>query len=266
MIKCRTIEAVVELLTFILAIVFSISLYRRQRSTPTVRQPTTIKVGDAAVARQALIDQADAFSNRPATPFPVPLITGRRRRLSQSHGITTVPYGPNCCALRSNLTATVLQPWRQGLLAPLLQDAVDALVAGLLARGGGDVLVIRDSVYTAVFAMLARVCFGDGVDAAHVRAMERMMQEFRVAIGEAMVFARSAMAKLKHWRPRCSSLSPRRGAAKAQCLGLGGMAAPQSSDDLTSTRSSTSVFPMKTTTTTTTPGPSVCVPSQRTRW
>jgi cytochrome P450 len=90
----------------------------------------------------------------------------------------------------------MLQPWRQGLLAPLQKDAVDALVTGLSASD----VVIRDRLYPAVFAMLARVCFGDDVDARHVRSMERMMLEFTAAIAEAKVFARSAVARLWHWR------------------------------------------------------------------
>ena len=185
----------IQLLSFILAIIIvSLAQYRRRRSTArSLRQPT-IKIRDAAVARQALIEQADVFSNRPVTPFPVPLITGRRRR-SQSHGLTTVPYGPHWRALRSSLNAAMLQPWRLGLLAPLQQDAVDAHIAGL---GAGDV-VIRHKLYPAVFSMLARVCFGDDVDARHVRYMERMMLEFTAAIAEAKVFARSTMARLWHW-------------------------------------------------------------------
>ncbi|XP_066354318.1 cytochrome P450 89A2-like [Miscanthus floridulus] len=186
----------IQLLSFILAIIIvCLAQYRRRRSTARSHRQPTIKIRDAAVARQALIEQADVFSNRPATPFPVPLITGRRRR-SQSHGLTTVPYGPHWRALRSNLNAAILQPWRQGLLAPLQQDAVDAHVAGL---GAGDV-VIRHKLYPAVFSMLARVCFGDDVDARHVRSMEPMMLEFTAAIAEAKVFARSTMARLWHWR------------------------------------------------------------------
>ena len=48
--------------------------------------------------------------------------------------------------------------------------------------------------------MLARVCFGDDVDARHVHSMERMMLEFTDAIVEAKVFAQSSMARLWHWR------------------------------------------------------------------
>ncbi|KAL6885633.1 hypothetical protein ACP4OV_010412 [Aristida adscensionis] len=161
----------------------------------------TIKVRDPAIARDMLINQAAAFSNRPSTPFPVALITGRRRR-SRSHGITTVPYGPHWRALRCNLTAAVLQPWRLGRLAPLQHEATDALLAALRSPGhtGDAVVVIRDSLYTAVFALLTRVCFGGGIDTGHVHAMQRMMQEFRVAIGEARAFAGSPLARLLHRR------------------------------------------------------------------
>ncbi|KAF8745054.1 hypothetical protein HU200_013466 [Digitaria exilis] len=194
-------EAVQLLTTIILVVTVFLAIIYRQRSSKrssNLRQPT-IKVRDPTITRQTLIDQADAFSNRPPTPFPIPLITGRRHR----HGITTVPYGPHWRALRSNLTAAILQPWRQGLMAPLQREAIDALVTSISTRcaddGSGD-LVIRDSIYGAVFSMLTTVCFGDDVDFNHVRSMELMMQEFRVAIGEARVLARSTIAKIKHWR------------------------------------------------------------------
>jgi len=48
--------------------------------------------------------------------------------------------------------------------------------------------------------MLARICFGDDIDARHVCSMERMMLEFTDAIVEAKVFAQSSMARLWHWR------------------------------------------------------------------
>nr|CAB3491032.1 unnamed protein product [Digitaria exilis] len=181
-------EAVQLLTTIILVVTVFLAIIYRQRSSKrssNLRQPTT-KVLNPTVTRQTLIDQADAFSNRPPTPFPIPLITGRRHR----HGITTVPYGPHWRALWSNLTAAILKPWRQGLMAPLQREAIDALVTSISTRcaddGNGD-LVIRDSIYGAVFSVLTTVCFGDHVDFNHVRSMELMMQEFRVAIGEARV-------------------------------------------------------------------------------
>ncbi|KAL6650362.1 hypothetical protein ACP70R_009287 [Stipagrostis hirtigluma subsp. patula] len=186
----------VLLLALLLALVALPAVLRCGTDRPRGR--TIVKARDAAIARGMLIAQADAFSNRPSTPFPVPLITGRHRR-RHSHGITTVPYGPHWRALRCNLTAAILHPWRRGLLAPLQQEAVEALVGSLRSQDAGDV-VIRDSLYTAVFALLTRLCFGDGVAASHVRAMERMMQEFGVAIGEARVLAASMLAKLVHRR------------------------------------------------------------------
>ena len=109
-------------------------------------------------------------------------------------------------------------------MAPLQREAVKARVAGLSNWGTSDV-VIRDSLYTVVFAMLIHVCFSNGVDACHVRYMERMMQEFGVTIGEAKAFTRSNVAKLKHRgggdasspsvvsRPRYYSLSSQQGGA-----------------------------------------------------
>ncbi|KAL6885631.1 hypothetical protein ACP4OV_010410 [Aristida adscensionis] len=195
-------EAVGELLTAVIGgalLLLFLCIFRR--TSQRARGNTVIKVRDPAVACDMLINHAAAFSNRPSTPFPVALITGRRRR-SRSHGITTVPYGPHWHALRCNLTAAVLQPWRLGRLAPLQHEATDALLAALRSPGrtGDAVVVIRDSLYTAVFALLTRVCFGGGVDTGHVHAMQRMMQEFRVAIGEARAFAGSPLVRLLHRR------------------------------------------------------------------
>ncbi|TVU00709.1 hypothetical protein EJB05_53857, partial [Eragrostis curvula] len=200
------------ILTLVLAVVIFLAvLQRATRRTGTSPTLATIRVSDPAIARRALIDHADAFSNRPPTPFPVPIVTGRRRRRSDS--ITTVPYGPHWRALRSNLTAEILHPSRLSLIAPLQEKAVESLVADLLlAVAGGDDVIVRDSLHAAVFTLVARLCFGDGVDAADVSEMQRVKKEFFVAIEDAKVFAGcgSRMAKLVHWRRRRRFMDSRR--------------------------------------------------------
>ncbi|XP_066384753.1 cytochrome P450 89A2-like [Miscanthus floridulus] len=167
-------------------------------------RPTLVEISDSAVARTALIGHADAFSNRPLTLFPVALVTGQGHRRSDSIG--SAQYGPLWRALRCNLTSEALHPSRFDQLSPLRRESVADLVPSLSARvavgdGGGDVVVIRDSAHAAVFALVARLCFGDLVgDAVHLLAMRRVMQQFVRAIGEANVFAGSWLAKLLHWR------------------------------------------------------------------
>ncbi|KAL6885624.1 hypothetical protein ACP4OV_010403 [Aristida adscensionis] len=168
--------------------------------------PKLIEISDSAAARVALIDHADAFSNRPATPFAVPLVTGRRRRRSDS--ISSARHGPLWRALRCNLTADALHPSRFGLLAPLQRAAVATLVADVAslspAGDGTAAVVVRDAVHAAVFGLVARMCFGDalvdGMGAGRLLAMRRVMQGFVRAIGEANAFGGSSLARLLHYR------------------------------------------------------------------
>uniref|UniRef100_A0A0E0KMC9 Cytochrome P450 n=1 Tax=Oryza punctata TaxID=4537 RepID=A0A0E0KMC9_ORYPU len=178
---------------------------RRTRPPAAVQLPT-IEISDAAVARRALVDYADVFANRPFLPFPVALVTGRRRR--RSDNLNSVPYGPHWRVLRRNLTAGIFHPSHLGLLAPLQRDAVEDLVAGISA---GAVLVLRDVVYPAVFRLVARMCFGDGIGERQVRALRRVIREFVLDVGVANnVFPVSTLARLWHWRRIRRLLSSRR--------------------------------------------------------
>jgi cytochrome P450 len=175
----------------------TVLLWRWTRRAGVEVQQPTIEIGDAAVAQRALIQNANAFSNRPLAPFPVALVTGRRRR--RSDNIITAPYGPHWRVLRCNLTSKLFHPSRLGFLAPLQLAAVEDLLVALSARGAGDV-VVRDSLYAAVFALVARMCFGNAVARSDVRAAQRVMQEFVLGVGQAQAYAGSKLAKLVHWR------------------------------------------------------------------
>ncbi|TVT97001.1 hypothetical protein EJB05_57768, partial [Eragrostis curvula] len=130
----------------------------------------------------------DAFSHRPVSPFPVEFVTGPRVKLS--HSISTVPHGP----LRRNRTAGVLHPSRLGLLlVPLQREAAEGLIAAVLsgaARSGG--VVVRDGLHTAVLTLMLRLCFGDGVDARGVRAVQRVLRDFNLLMVDAGELARSS--------------------------------------------------------------------------
>ncbi|CAM0948218.1 unnamed protein product [Alopecurus aequalis] len=167
-----------------------------RRASVKVQQPT-IEISDPAVAQCALIENANAFSNRPLALFPVALVTRRRRQ--RSDNINSAPYGPHWRVLRCNFTSKLFHPSRLGFLAPLQQAAVQDLLAALSSRGADEV-VVRDSLYAAVFALVARMCFGDGVGHRDVRAVQRVMQEFVLGVGQAQAYAGSKLAKLVHWR------------------------------------------------------------------
>lgn len=186
------------LLTLLLAtLFFCLAVFRRTtrlgRLAPAaIRQPT-VEIHDAALARRALVDYADAFIDRPTI---LPLPPGRRR----SDNLTTVPYGPQWRVLRRNLTGGILHPSRAGLLAPLQRTAVEALVADIAARvGGGDgEVLVREIVRDALFPVAARFCFGDGIGERDVRDLQRVLREFELDV-VVEGFGGSMVASLVHW-------------------------------------------------------------------
>uniref|UniRef100_A0ACD5TQS8 Uncharacterized protein n=1 Tax=Avena sativa TaxID=4498 RepID=A0ACD5TQS8_AVESA len=192
------------LLPLVLCIVSAIAAFFRRRACIASAvyqegQQPIIEICDPTIARRALMDHAEAFCNRPLNIFPVALVSGRRRR--HSDNLTSVPYGPRWRALRCTLNAAVLHPSRLGHMDPLRLEAMDALVADLRARcDGGSEIVIRDILNAAVFPLVARTCFGSGVDDGHVLAMRDLLRAFVLAVDGAKDFAGSKMAKLLHWR------------------------------------------------------------------
>ncbi|KAF6998186.1 hypothetical protein CFC21_014326 [Triticum aestivum] len=191
----------VLLLSLVLCI-SAVAVFRRRAWAWAVHngQQPIIKISDRTIARRALMDHADAFCNRPLNLFPVALVSGRRR--SHSDNLTSVPYGPRWRVLRWTLSAAVLHPSRLGHTDPLRLQAMDALVADLRVRcvGGGGEIVIRDILNAAVFPLVARMCFGSGVDEGHVRAMRDLLRAFVLAVDGSKDFASSKTAKLLHWR------------------------------------------------------------------
>lgn len=147
----------------------------------------TIVVGDGAVAVDALVHHADAFSDRPAGSVATAIISDGRM-----HVINSVPHGPHWSALRRNLNSEVLHPVR-GLAraAPHRRRAFAALVADIAARSesGGTVVPVRDCLYPALFALNVTMCFGDGVDDEQVNAMRTLQREFIPSFPGLSVFA-----------------------------------------------------------------------------
>ncbi|XP_048560205.1 cytochrome P450 89A2-like [Triticum urartu] len=161
-------------------------------------QATIYHVGDPAVAHRALIGNADEFLNRPAASFPTSLATWRHGE--RNDNIATVSYGPQWRVLRCNLTAEILS--RLGSLAPLHEEAAQALVADLSARcgGGGDVAV-REPITKAVFTLATRLCFGDIVDDSQRHAIGRVIRDSIVTAGKLSPgFDGSMLSKLANWR------------------------------------------------------------------
>ncbi|KAF2914364.1 hypothetical protein DAI22_10g156300 [Oryza sativa Japonica Group] len=133
--------------------------------------PTTV-VRDGAVAVDALVRRADAFSDRPAGGGATSIVSGGR-----AHNINTVPHGPLWVALRRNLTSEAFHP------------DVSASAARSAGGGAGVVVPVRDCLYAALFALNVATCFGDGVDGELVGAMRAAQQEFLRFLPRARVFS-----------------------------------------------------------------------------
>ncbi|CAO2149232.1 unnamed protein product [Urochloa humidicola] len=206
-------EEATQLLTVSLTVlaVLAVAAYRRRRrsssSRPVHKLHTTkpmpvIEVGDADVARRLIIDHTDWFSNHHAVPLAIDFDAGHPKTQS----ITSAPYGPFWRALRANLTANLLHPSRlPHLVVPAQRAAADALVADLISTAGaGDAVVaVRDGVYAAVFATMARLCFGaggEGDELVDIPAARRTLREFFHCGVDARLLARSWLLRLRHWR------------------------------------------------------------------
>ncbi|CAN6372387.1 unnamed protein product [Urochloa humidicola] len=205
-------EEAMQLLTVSLTVlaVLAVAAYRRRRRRSsrhvhklhTTKPMPVIEVGDADVARRLIIDHADWFSNHHAVPLAIDFDAGHPKTQS----ITSAPYGPFWRALRANLTANLLHPSRlPHLVVPAQRAAAYALVADLISTAGaGDAVVaVRDGVYAAVFATMARLCFGAGVEGdelVDIPAARHTLREFFHCGVDARLLARSWLLRLRHWR------------------------------------------------------------------
>jgi hypothetical protein len=160
--------------------------------------PTTV-ILDSAVAVDALVRRADAFSDRPAGGGATTIISNGRLQI-----ITTVPYGPHWVALRRNLTSEAFHPVR-GLAraAPHRARALAVLVDDIATRSaGGGGVPVRECLYAALFALNAATCFGNGVDGELVEAMRAAQQEFLRILPSFRVFATFQKVRLAHYGTR----------------------------------------------------------------
>ncbi|CAM0908332.1 unnamed protein product [Alopecurus aequalis] len=185
-----------ELLVLLaLLLLGGLSVFIRRRTA----HPALAVVSDPAVAHGVLIDDADAFADRPVPHFVVTL--ARSRGGQRNENISSAPHGPHWRALRRNITSETLHPSRLGPahLAPLHRDAIQDLVAALSAGARAGKVVALQPVHhirTSVFRVAVRLCFGDGVDERHVRAICSEVHGTQVAIGGVQP---SMLARLAEW-------------------------------------------------------------------
>jgi len=126
----------------------------------------------------------------------------RKRQGQRNENLNSVAHGPHWRALRCNLTAGTLHPSRLGCLAPLQREAIQDLIATLSSKSKGAVTELHAHLYGAVFSVVARLCFGDGVDDRDVRAMCRVIKDLQLSIGVVRPFSPSGsvLDKLVEWR------------------------------------------------------------------
>lgn len=138
------------------------------RKLSTARR-SDVFVTDRAAAHRLLVrgGAAGAFSNRPPSIVPSAILSRRRH-----YNINSAPYGPLWRAIRRNLTSELFHPSRLRRYAPARRRALCGLITDLdEQRASNGVVLAAESMRTAMFALLATMCFGDGVNAGRVRAM-----------------------------------------------------------------------------------------------
>ncbi|KAM0924485.1 hypothetical protein ACQ4PT_004827 [Festuca glaucescens] len=177
-----------ELFALAAALLFCLAVLRRSTS------PAVQVVRDPVVAHRLLNETAGTLTSRPNSGLVKALATwtGGPER---TESITTVAYGAHWRSVRANLTAGFLSPSRITSLAPLQRDAIQELVAGLPT---GEV-VMREHLSRAMFALAARMCFGDGVEESRVRALQRVMEGLTQAMDDNVFFDGSTLGRITHW-------------------------------------------------------------------
>ncbi|CAM0913198.1 unnamed protein product [Alopecurus aequalis] len=149
-----------------------------------------VVVADRATAHRLLVrgGTGGTFCNRPPTSAASSVLSRQRY-----HNIGSAPYGPLWRDIRRNLVSEVFHPSRLRHYAPTRRRALRGLLADLrdqcTSSNGGGVVLAAESVHAALFGLSAAMCFGDDVDAGHVRAMSDAMEGLTRALVGLSVFA-----------------------------------------------------------------------------
>ncbi|KQJ94400.1 hypothetical protein BRADI_3g10300v3 [Brachypodium distachyon] len=172
--------------------------------SPVLRRD--VFVTDRATAHRLLV-RGGAFCNRPPSSAASSVLSRQ-----QHHNIGSAPYGALWRAVRRNLVSEVLHPSsRLRSHAPARRRALRGLIVDLREQSkskpsGSGVVLAAESLHAALFGLSASMCFGDGVDAARVRAMADGMEDLiRSLVGLRVFAAFPALAELVY-RERWSKL------------------------------------------------------------
>lgn len=193
-------ELLFSLLPLMLVILIVILLHAPQAPSKlmhTVRsvlvrrlsQPVVV-VRDRVTAHHLLVrgSAGGFFSDRPASTVASAVLSRRRY-----HNLNSAPYGPLWRAIRRNITSDVLHPLRLHRYASARRRALLGLVSDLSqqrkSRPNGVVLA-AESIRSAMFGLLANMCFGDGVDEERIRAMADAQNDLVQLFPELRVFSK----------------------------------------------------------------------------
>jgi len=178
-----------------------VSMIVRRAATPIKARLATLKsvltskpqfmfVTDCATVHHLLVRGSKAaagggsFSNRLSSMSPSAFLSGQLY-----HNITSAPYGQLWRALRHNLTSGVLHPTHQHRYSAARRQALRGLIADLREQQlTNGVALASESIRGAVFRVISTICFGDGVDAAVVRAMDDVQMELVMALSTMRMF------------------------------------------------------------------------------
>ncbi|CAN6269705.1 unnamed protein product [Urochloa humidicola] len=166
-----------------------------------------IFISGRGATHRALVQRGPAFASRPPAISPFKVLN------SSQSTVSSAPYGPLWRSLRRNLTAGILNPSRVQLFAPARRRAVTALVSDLGRRseeGGGEVPVV-ECLQSAMFSLLACMCFGRSLRDRRIGEIEAVQRElFASYIGFQMFAFCPAVTKRVFWRRWEKVLSIRR--------------------------------------------------------
>ncbi|XBI97487.1 hypothetical protein VPH35_017841 [Triticum aestivum] len=183
-----------EVLVLLIVLLYT-TIVLWQRTTRSRAQTTIHKVDDTVATQHTLNEKASVFPNCLVAIFPVVLATGLRGKRNEN--ITMVKYAPPPIGVCSDATSS---PRASTLRASVpLPDAT----RGHNWSGRGRRGARRPWPHQCRwFALLARLCFGDGVDRRHVCAMELVIHYFIISMGELRgpQSHGTMLCKLVNWR------------------------------------------------------------------
>ncbi|KAK4780704.1 hypothetical protein SAY87_016810 [Trapa incisa] len=132
-------------------------------------------VSARSLAHRALIQNGAAFSSRPP-PLPTTKII-----TCNQHSISSAFYGPMWRVLRRNLTAEILHPSRVRSYSRARKWVLDILLNRIRAASPEAVRAVDHFQY-AMFCLLVMMCFGDRLEEAQIREVEKVQRALLLSL------------------------------------------------------------------------------------